>query len=148
MATNHQRPRYIPVTEIVEIVYCEQKAVFNWRYGDQPTEDQQARRELGDRLHFEFAAEANQAASRRPCWIATHVYGAHAWETDALRSFRDQVLDVSWIGRSFVATYYCLAPGIVWVLLRAPVLKLVARWLLDRLVARIHRSGAAGYRNR
>ena len=48
------------------------------------------------------------------CYIATCVYGSYDCpEVWTLRRFRDYKLASSWLGRSFIHTYYVISPTIV-----------------------------------
>ena len=58
---------------------------------------------------------ATQSANQKEgCYIATCVYGSYDCpEVWTLRRFRDYKLASSWLGRSFIHTYYVISPTIV-----------------------------------
>ena len=72
-----------------------------------------------------------------PCWIATQAYGEGATELDALRTFRDEVLLPTRMGRVAVACYDRCSPGMVRWLEHRPRTRAWVRRGLDVLVRRI-----------
>lgn len=79
------------------------------------------------------------AAEQRPrCFIATSAFESPwALEVQLLRHFRDQHLQVSWAGRSFIAFYEAVSPTIAASMDRHPALKRPMRAVLRRLVRAI-----------
>ena len=72
-----------------------------------------------------------------PCWIATQAYGEGAAELDTLRTWRDEVLLPTRMGRAVVACYDRCSPWMVrWLAERPRTRAWVRRWL-DVLVRRI-----------
>jgi hypothetical protein len=75
---------------------------------------------------------------RSGCFVATATYGDEdAIEVRFLRLFRDHVLATRWTGRMLIVLYYRLGPYLAWIVERAPVLRRLARWCLDRAVIQI-----------
>jgi hypothetical protein len=75
------------------------------------------------------------------CFVATVAYGDEDQvEVHLLRMFRDQYLLTSRAGQAFVWGYYHLGPYPAWVVTRVPLLRTLARWGLDRVIARIERT--------
>lgn len=72
------------------------------------------------------------------CFIATAVYGdAEAPQVRALRTFRDNQLMPSALGRAAVAAYYRVSPPVARLLQRSPRAAAVVRSSLDQLVTRL-----------
>ena len=72
--------------------------------------------------------EASRRSGER-CFIATMVFG-DAWQTDALRDFRDAVLRPRPWGRRLVAAYYRAGPRLCGVLLGRPPLLWMTKCIL------------------
>ena len=72
-----------------------------------------------------------------PCWIATQAYGEDAPELDVLRTFRDEVLLPTRMGRAAVACYDRSSPWMVRWLEHRPRTRALVRRGLDALVRRI-----------
>jgi len=72
-----------------------------------------------------------------PCWIATQAYGEGALELDVLRTWRDEVLLPTGMGRVVVACYDRCSPWMVRWLEHRPRIRAVVRRALDVLVRRI-----------
>ena len=72
--------------------------------------------------------------SGRSCFIATAVYGHEDHpKIDILRQFRDQVLQKTPPGRSFIKFYYQYSPSLSRKIQRHPVLKKILRPPLDQI---------------
>ena len=145
------------VSDIVALVYCEQKLVFDKRHGTARDADTERKAADGafEHLRFEWEgytrnpgrllAKLGQEKPRsrpRPaadsrCFIASQVYGPNADETDTLRAWRDKVLVPSLLGRVFVQLYYATSPALVAMVRRSPWLAKVARSELDRFVSKV-----------
>lgn len=77
-------------------------------------------------------------ALRRGCFIATAVYGS--FDDPAvcvLRRFRDGPLASNLVGRAFIGGYYFAGPVLASLVERIPLLRSVARIVLDHLVDRL-----------
>jgi len=144
------------VTDIVSVVYCEQKLAFDRRHGDARPVGIRLKAAGGTFEHVRFQWEGysrNPArllakmATPRPayrrasadsrCFIASQVYGPDAVETDVLREWRDRVLMQSRIGRVMVGMYYRVSPALLPILRRSKVLTRASRRVLDRIVRRL-----------
>jgi hypothetical protein len=65
------------------------------------------------------------------CFIATATCGCHsAPEVIALSAFRDEVLNVSWMGRTFIRIYYIFSPPAAAIIARSPGLRRLAMTLI------------------
>ena len=139
--------RHHTITEIVDTVYCEQKAVFDKTIGDARPADVLAKARQGTFEHLRFEVEGRtQAVIDKRCFIASRVFGVDAPETVFLRAWRDAVLQRSFAGRAFVRVYYAASPGVVGVLDSLPGLARFARAflvLLVRCVARFWSSSSS-----
>lgn len=128
----------LSVSEIAESSYCERKVILERAHGraeaDEPT------LQAGTEAHkvFEHEQECARRAINRStdsrCFIATHVYGGDAMETQQLRAWRDGSLLPHWYGRAFVRTYYRLSPSVVRLMARCPVLIGPTKAILDRVL--------------
>jgi len=130
--------------------YCEKKMLFSQRFGKRVSSERVEAMRDGVAIHRAFhhdamsvAPNARSSEAKPWCFIASELYGKTAWETEALRMGRDQVLRQHAIGRAFIGAYYRHSPVIArWlhrhrgtralarVLLR-PLASLL-RWCLDR----------------
>ena len=137
--------RHHTITEIVDTVYCEQKAVFDKTIGDARPADVLAKARQGRFEHLRFEVEGRtQAAIDKRCFIASRVFGIDAPETVFLRAWRDAVLQRSCVGRLLVAAYYAVSPWLVQAMDAAPVLARCAKvslsWFVSWLDRRWHRN--------
>lgn len=126
--------KYHSITDIVATVYCEQKAVYDRKRGDARPISVRAKAVAGtfEHLRFQVEGQTRQAFDRR-CFIASHVYGPDATETNWLRAWRDRELLPSRIGRFAVAVYYAVSPFILPILERSPRLTRLTRAALNRI---------------
>ncbi len=85
---------HVSASELASMGTCEQRVVLEQRYGRRLSEPQRLAVARGLKLHAEFLAQARSGAKPRPgrCFIASHVFGHDAPETQALRAYRDRVL--------------------------------------------------------
>ena len=132
----------VSATELARMGACETQIVLDARHGRGPVSAKaKASSARGIEVHeraLQAAIAANGAGDRR-CFIATAVYGGDAWQTDALRGWRDRRLAVSTPGRAVIALYYRLSPVAAAAAARWPWLRRMVRVVLDRLVRRIAR---------
>jgi serine/threonine protein kinase len=68
------------------------------------------------------------------CFIATAIYGIHAPETNLLRTWRDQKLLKSNMGRLFVFAYYKISPSLIPWIEKNPWLKNMIKNQLNKLL--------------
>lgn len=131
-----KRDRVTPVSasQLAEMGHCEMRMLLAYRLGDRTTPAQRQARARGDAAHARYLAEGRAAQDRR-CFIASHVLGADAVETQVLRRYRDAVLLRHWWGRGLVRLYYRLAPRICRVLERWPGGSALLRPLLRRVAS-------------
>lgn len=141
------------VTDIVSVVYCEQKVVFDRSHGDARPMSVRLKAAAGTFEHLRFQWEGysrnparllarmatpgptgRRAATDSRCFIASQVYGPDAAETNALREWRDRVLMQSRAGRLIVGLYYRVSPALLPVLRHSDVLTRAARRVLDCIV--------------
>lgn len=132
------RPLNVPITKVVSAVYCEQKVVFDREYGDMRPKHVKAKAEEGIREHakFEIEGRVKQATDSR-CFIASHVYGLNAPETDVLRAWRDRRLMPLRAGRWLVRVYYFISPLLLRVAGRNSMFAKLAKAVLDVVVKRL-----------
>ena len=128
MRTRRQaKPRTIRASDLAKMAACEQKLVYEKRYGERLTTLQQDRIRNGNHGHRRFLREAFvlnpgvRSSENKPwCFIATELWGEHAQETQLLRSFRDLVLRRCALGRAITRTYYRMSPAVAAYLARRP----------------------------
>ena len=128
--------------------YCEKRVLLAHLYGPRLTLEQQRSVERGRRAHEQYHREGLTSAATgadRRCFVATCLYGDAAWQTEALRRYRDDVLLRRRSGRWLVRAYYAIAPAACRLLARVPWLKAPARAVVGMLlcVARITAERAA-----
>lgn len=74
------------------------------------------------------------------CFVATAVYGSYdAPQVKTLRIYRDEVLELSKIGRLFIRFYYRIAPTCSNLLKRHNSLRRIFRYILNLFVAALRR---------
>lgn len=127
--------KYHTITDIVGMVYCEQKVVFDRELGDARPLEVRVKAAAGTFEHLRFQVEGQtRAAIDRRCFIATAIYGPDSVETNFFRAWRDRVLMPTKAGRLFVRTYYTLSPCLVPVLCRNRGVAKIARAGLNALL--------------
>ncbi len=131
---NRDQHLHVSASELASMGACEMRIVLEHRHGRRLSEAQRLAVARGLKLHAEFLAQAQTADRPRSgrCFIASHVFGPDAPETQALRAYRDRVLRASAAGRMFILCYYRLAPGCCRWLARFPLLCTLLRTLLRR----------------
>ncbi len=135
-----QQEKHIPITELVSTVYCEQKYVFDKAYGDVSPKRVVEAAKAGTAEHSQFESEGragNRGDSR--CFVATHIYGSNATQTNLLRVWRDSRLMPSIAGRALVGVYYTISPTYLSLLRKSALLSRLTAILLDRFVLFIQR---------
>lgn len=80
-------------------------------------------------------AELNATVDKR-CYVATSLYGAADPRTSNLRTYRDEVLAKSMVGKILIETYYLISPHLVEMAERSPLLKWLVRRTLDLLIGK------------
>lgn len=144
-----KRQRAIASTDLARMVTCETQFVLDRKHGDRATPSVVRRRQEGIAAHAEHhrnvTAHHNARSARGPCFIATAVCGEFAWQTEALRDFRDAVLARSRLGRIAIGAYYLVSPPLARWLSRSPRAASIVRSGLDRFLrartARVQRPG-------
>lgn len=121
--SSRRRDKVVSASELAQLGYCERKVDFDVAFGPATTTQQRLAQQRGIAAHADFYAEGVLEAGLETggCFVATLVLGEGA-ETQALRTFRDQVLCRSRAGRWLIAFYYRASPPI-------------CRWLQERPVA-------------
>jgi hypothetical protein len=116
---------------------CEQKLVYEKRYGELLTPVQRERIRDGHRGHARYLREAfvlnprvSSSDSKPWCFIATELWGESADETQLLRALRDVVLRRHRWGRALIRTYYRLSPAIAAYIAPRPHARRLAKLLL------------------
>lgn len=144
-----QDERPVSAKDLAEMGYCEKRVLLAHLHGQRLTLGQRRSVELGRRAHERYyreglAATSSTGADRR-CFVATSLYGDAAWQTEALRRYRDGVLLRRRLGRWLVRVHYAIAPGACWLLTRMPWLRPPARAVVGMLLraARIPTGGPA-----
>ncbi len=77
------------------------------------------------------------------CFVVTAAFGEGAPELAAFRSFRDEVLRKSVLGRGFIRGYYRFGPGVAAWVVRRPRVRAGVRGVLGVVHGRLKRSGFA-----
>jgi len=139
----------VSASELAQMGRCEQLVVFEHWHGHRRLPHQEAARRQGLTAHERFEQEGlavRSAGLRRAgrCLVGSLLFG-EAWQTQALRQFRDKVLRPRGWGRGLIRLYYRGAPGVCVVLRRWPVLRRPVRAALGVFAAgvRLMLGGAA-----
>lgn len=90
----------------------------------------------------EFSQTMNQIYKEsKKCYLATYVYGENHPTTMILRSFRDQKLQASVLGRAFINLYYYLSPKMITYSHQRPFidqkLKKIISYLVEKVISRL-----------
>lgn len=139
-----KHPRRLSATDLAELGRCERQAMYRYhKYAERadPVVAAASRRGIveHDRRHREVISSRPSAtrSDRGPCFIASAIYGSYAWQTEALRDWRDRALLPTRAGRIIVRIYYRVSPGLAAYLSGMPRTSRLVRAVLDRFVARI-----------
>ena len=82
-----------------------------------------------------------ESRSGASCFVATAAYGDNNHENVVfLRWYRDSILELSWLGRVFIALYWRVGPVLAGPVKRNRSLQLFSRSILDQLVKLLRRS--------
>ena len=128
----------VGASELAQMGRCERLVVLESLHGPRRSTSQEGARRRGIAAHVRFELQGRRAtapgdgSTRRPgerCFIATMVFG-DAWQTHALRDFRDTVLRPRPWGRRLVAAYYAAGPRLCRMLQRCPPLLWMTRGIL------------------
>ena len=128
----------VGASELAKMGRCERLVVLESAHGPRRSPSQEEARRRGIAAHARFELQGRRASapgggsarrSGERSFIATMVFG-DAWQTDALRDFRDTVLRPRPWGRRLVAAYYAAGPRLCTVLQHCPPLLGLTRWIL------------------
>ena len=115
-----QRKRSVPIraSDLAKMTVCEQKLVYEKRYGEQLTRAEARRIRGGNEGHALYLRQAFslnpavRSSETKPwCFVASTVFGETAAETNVLRALRDSLFRRYAIGRAFMRLYYRLSPA-------------------------------------
>ena len=130
----------IRVTDLSDMTVCEQRILFDRRYGKRRTRYQRGLQREGIHQHRLHENTLRAAGMDRRCFIATAVFGPEAPQTMALRAWRDRALIPSRPGRILVRAYYHLSPSLARRLKRdgraSRLIAAVLFWFIKKVVAR------------
>ena len=114
------RQRSVPIraSDLAKMTVCEQKLVYEKRYGERLTRAEARLIRGGNQGHMLYLRQAFllnprvRSSETKPwCFIASAVFGDAAAETNVLRALRDSVLRRYALGRVFMRLYYRLSPS-------------------------------------
>lgn len=138
-----QREKFVSAKDLAEMGFCEKRVLLAHRYGQRMTPEQQRSAAKGRRAHQQYYLEGLAAAAERGvdwrCFVATCLFGEEAWQTIALRRYRDEVLLRTQLGRHLVAAYYEVSPRMCRILRGLPWMQPVVRKLVDVLASAARR---------
>lgn len=127
MNTKNERGKRVSATELAEMGTCERRLLLEARYGRRNHTQNTKAKARGIAAHEDFFREASRVnpmldtSIRKPwCFIASHVFGPTADETELLRKFRDHVLRRHSTGRFLIRQYYRHAPSVCVAMERHP----------------------------
>ncbi|MBT5529198.1 MAG: hypothetical protein HOK35_08570 [Cytophagia bacterium] len=81
------------------------------------------------------SSNSSNVPAKSGCFVATYLYGGvETTQVNILRDFRDSVLIKSIIGRLIVKIYYKVGPMAVRLIKKMPIIKIIIRSILDRLI--------------
>lgn len=138
-----RKPR-VRASDLASDATCEQRGRFDAERGFARTQEHQARVDRGTLMHARAEARAYARpvpalAGGRRCYVATALYGPDAWQTCALRDWRDRALIPHAAGRAAVAIYYAVSPALVRLAARWPLAQRCTRRVVDAIVVRVSR---------
>lgn len=130
--------RPVSAKDLAEMGFCEKRVLLAHLHGQRLTLEQRRSVERGrqahERYYREGVAAASATGSDRRCFVATRLYGEAAWQTEALRRYRDEVLSRRGWSRYIVVAYYAIAPVVCRLLSWLPCLRSPARVLVGMAV--------------
>ena len=125
---DHSNDQFVSASNLAKMGRCEKLMQFERLQGSRT--DRRCRRAMEhgrvehERFHRDgLAAVSAMTFRRKPCLVCNCMPGMPCSQTDALRRFRDEVLQPTWWGRGLVSVYYLLGPCISLVLRRWPRFK-------------------------
>jgi hypothetical protein len=128
-------------SEMAHTFVCEQRAVFERRFGKRWGRAELKRIEEGNEAHQRMHRQAvhmerrvDSSIGKRRCFIASAVYGVNAKETSELRQFRDQGLRASRPGRWLIRIYDRVSPAVAKSVEGTPWLASCTRLVLNLIV--------------
>lgn len=134
--------RFVGVSDLAQLARCEAQMLLDRQHGkERPPERErlaaagEAEHARHDRLAQHYQGPPRRATRDRRCFVASALYGETAWQTEALRVWRDTVLQSTVGGRGLIALYYRCSPPLARSLAHHPRLAGCLRGLLDRLIA-------------
>jgi len=137
MRARRAKLRIVRASDLAKMAVCEQKLVYEKRYGELLTPLQRERIRDGHRGHARYLRDAfvlnprvSSSDSKPWCFIATELWGESASETELLRAFRDAVLRRHRLGRALIRTYYRSSPAIAAYIAPRPYARQLAKLLL------------------
>ncbi len=124
------------ISELADVATCQRRVYLRAKYGEKETAAQGVARQRGIELHdrAERQSRPDDHSQDKRCYIATAVYGAEAWQTQALRDFRDTSLMSSMVGKGVVWIYYRLSPPLARAATNRSWLGKAGRLILDPIV--------------
>ncbi len=127
------------ISELADVATCQRRVYLRAKYGEKETAAQSVARSRGIELHdrAERQSRPDDHSQDKRCYIATAVYGAEAWQTQALRDFRDTSLMKSRVGQGVVWMYYRLSPPLARAAAHSSWLGKAGRAILDPIVQRL-----------
>lgn len=131
--------RRATVTQLVDFAKCEKFGILKLSRAETLNAQRQA---LVDHGANEHARMERAASVDGRCFVASFAFGVDAPQTQRLRTFRDEKLLCSSVGRCMIRIYYALSPWAV-IVLRRHVWGLdIARALVSWAVRRLDRMEA------
>ena len=124
------------VTQLVDFSKCEKLAILKRSKAEHLDQARQAATMRGEREH---ARLERQTVVDGRCFVASFAYGPQAWQTQALRHWRDERLLLTVWGRALTRLYYMLSPWAVAALRRCPNGARWARALVDFALSKVLR---------
>ena len=126
---------WVSASEVGQVMFCPHSLELKYK-GAEVSESAHHRRAKGNFEHEQFnqrIKHAAQANRDQRCFIASQVYGENDPRTEQLRTWRDEVLMQTPIGRWMIRLYYALSPGLVKVCQKVEWMNSLSRVLLDCL---------------
>ena len=122
----------VSASELAQMGRCEQLVLFEHRHGQRRLPHQEAARRQGLAAHERFEQEG---LAVRSAGLRRSLLFGEAWQTQALRQFRDKVLRPRGWGRGLIRLYYRGAPRVCDGLERWPVMRRPVRAVLGAFAA-------------
>lgn len=132
-----KRTRRVTVTELSSMGKCESMTLLKTKFEEHAHDSVKEAARRGTQEHLVFEKQGRDSR----CFVASWAVGENHWVTEELRTFRDQYLLKSLLGRNFVSAYYASSPYLIEILKHIPGTKSMSSALLTWIATKLSKRG-------